>query len=358
MCSDNFVFLLPDFLGGGAEKNSVIFANKLSDLGYSVTICCVSQNGPNFININDGISVINFGLSSSKYKWLLLPIIFLYFLAKIPKNSIIFGSIFYTNIHLYFLSYWGHKIFPYETTIRSYADKNFFKIRRFFVKSYIFRSKSTVCVSRSVINDLVENYGIPPDKLSLLYNPSFIANKSFLYSSLPFSFSIVGRIIPSKMIEIAILSFSQVVSQASIPVILNIYGEGSPLYVNSLKLLVDKLSISENVLFHGYIDNLDFIYKNTSCLLVTSLYEGFGNIIIEANSFGIPCIVNKSSGGSAEITLDNLTGFLSDENNYSTDMLKIIDYKFNHSFIINYASNFSISNTAKNLIGIVSKYVK
>jgi N-acetylglucosaminyldiphosphoundecaprenol N-acetyl-beta-D-mannosaminyltransferase len=65
------------------------------------------------------------------------------------------------------------------------------------------------------------------------------------------------------------------------------------------------------MIMHGFKEKkeLNEIYKNNSIYVMTSYKESFGLVLIEAMSFGIPCIAFDSAKGPLEI-IDNKTGFI------------------------------------------------
>jgi glycosyltransferase involved in cell wall biosynthesis len=58
--------------------------------------------------------------------------------------------------------------------------------------------------------------------------------------------------------------------------------------------------------------DLDLIYSQFSVLLLPSKKESFGNVIVEANSYGTPVIAARYAPGPAELIVDGKTGFLLD----------------------------------------------
>lgn len=91
---------------------------------------------------------------------------------------------------------------------------------------------------------------------------------------------------------------------------LNIIGDG--MQKDYLLDLVKELKLSEKVVFHGY-QNKDYInnmLKESSIYVMTSHTESFGIVLIEAMSYGIPCLSYTSAQGANEIIKDGQTGFL------------------------------------------------
>ncbi len=66
-------------------------------------------------------------------------------------------------------------------------------------------------------------------------------------------------------------------------------------YSNSLKKLVMKLKIGENISFKGHLNTTELMayYKNCRVFVFPSLVETFGNPLLEAMSFGVPIVCSK-----------------------------------------------------------------
>jgi glycosyltransferase involved in cell wall biosynthesis len=70
-----------------------------------------------------------------------------------------------------------------------------------------------------------------------------------------------------------------------------------------------------NVHLHEPTNHIFEAYRNSSILVVTSLYEPFGLVIPEAMSCGLPVISYDSPFGPASIISDGIDGFLVQNNN-------------------------------------------
>lgn len=91
---------------------------------------------------------------------------------------------------------------------------------------------------------------------------------------------------------------------------LNIVGDG--MEKNNLLDLAKELKLGDKVVFHGY-QNKDYINNillESSIYVMTSLTESFGLVLIEAMSYGVPCISYTSAQGANEIISDGETGYL------------------------------------------------
>lgn len=142
------------------------------------------------------------------------------------------------------------------------------------------------------------NYYPSDECLSLLNSKNLIA---------------IGRLEKVKGFEDLIDVMSEVVKEDK-EIKLNIFGDGALREV--LQNKIDNLALSNNITLWGFKDQ-DFIkkYMTNSCLYVlTSLEESFGLVVLEAMSYGIPCIMFDSAKGTIElVNKDN--GFIIKERN-------------------------------------------
>lgn len=69
------------------------------------------------------------------------------------------------------------------------------------------------------------------------------------------------------------------------------------------------------VIDHGTIDNVDEIYGDAHALVIPSFEEGLPNVVVEALSYGVPCIGFSDCNGVKQIITHEETGLLVDRNN-------------------------------------------
>ncbi|BAX82636.1 glycosyltransferase family 4 protein [Labilibaculum antarcticum] len=77
-----------------------------------------------------------------------------------------------------------------------------------------------------------------------------------------------------------------------------------------LESKAEKLGLNSVVNFYPPVKNIQEKYKNSSIYLMTSRFEGFGMVLIEAMSYGVPCVSFDCPYGPADIVDDNINGFL------------------------------------------------
>ena len=82
---------------------------------------------------------------------------------------------------------------------------------------------------------------------------------------------------------------------------LNLIGDGNQ--KEELENKIKKLKLEKNIIMHGYLNHkqIEKIMLETSLYVMTSLTESFGLVLIEANSYGVPCIAFDSASGARQV---------------------------------------------------------
>ncbi len=90
-----------------------------------------------------------------------------------------------------------------------------------------------------------------------------------------------------------------------------IVGRGDSLYLNELKRLIDKLHLTDNVKFFGYVNEeiKKDLVSRAHLLVLPSIREGWGLVVTEANALGTP-VVAYNVAGLTDSVRDKETGLL------------------------------------------------
>lgn len=171
------------------------------------------------------------------------------------------------------------------------------------LKSRISIFDNIFAISAGIQNELKEIYHI--EKSTLIYNP---IKKSDIIPRRSNHFIYIGRIdAPEKRVK----SLLKILSQLHGEWKLDLYGPlGSQETEKEIKYYVQTLGITDNLHFHGWIDNPWDQIPQTSALLLNSSSEGLPLVLIEAMMRGIPCIASDCPTGPREIIQDNINGWL------------------------------------------------
>lgn len=173
-----------------------------------------------------------------------------------------------------------------------------------------------VAVSSGVYRDLIESARLNPQKVHLIPNPvplHTIAQKMteplehpWFEASAPPVILSVGRLEKVKDYPTLLRAFSRVVQ--SVEARLLILGEGS--MRPELEALTRSLGLCERVQMPGFDPN-PFRYMRRSRLFVlSSRYEGFPNVLVQALACGCPVVSTDCPSGPRDILNDGAYGVL------------------------------------------------
>lgn len=98
---------------------------------------------------------------------------------------------------------------------------------------------------------------------------------------------------------------------------------GSGELEDDIKALVEELDLSNSVKLVPPRKNIDTIYLDASIFVLTSSSEGFGMVVLEALSFGLPVVSFDCPSGPRDIIDDNLDGLLVDLNDFEDFKIKL-----------------------------------
>jgi len=110
--------------------------------------------------------------------------------------------------------------------------------------------------------------------------------------------------------------------------------------------LTASLGIADKVEFVGNVSNVWDYYNQAKIFAFTSNSEGFPNALLEAMSFGLPCISTDCDSGPAEIIINDESGYLIEINN-RMQLEDRLSQLINNQAICDKFSQNAISTTQK-----------
>lgn len=107
---------------------------------------------------------------------------------------------------------------------------------------------------------------------------------------------------------------------------LDILGEGDERPV--IESLIKRYSLQDNVFLHGAQTNVQDWMAESSILVLTSKYEGFAMVLVEAMTCGLPVVSYACPVGPKDIISDGVDGFLvppGDEEAFASRICELIE---------------------------------
>lgn len=166
------------------------------------------------------------------------------------------------------------------------------------------RAALVMPVSPGILDELVQ-LGLRRDRVVLLPNPVDVSRfpaRSQRPHNESYVVGVACRLSPQKRVDVALRAFA---AAARPPWSMRVFGEGD--LESALRQLADELRISHQVKFYGFVADLPTQLQHLDVLLLTSDYEGFGNVIVEALAAGLPVVSTDAPYGPRYIlTSDDL----------------------------------------------------
>jgi glycosyltransferase involved in cell wall biosynthesis len=170
-----------------------------------------------------------------------------------------------------------------------------------------------IVISNAVKEYMVIKEKYKPERITVIYNAVDLClfdsqDQSPIPKNSDFLIASVGRLHPSKGYDTLLKSMPLVISEFPSAKLVII---GNGIQKEYLQRLCSDLGISEHVIFLGRktpAEVIDFL-RNIDLFVLSSKWEGFGLVLIEAMALGKP-VVATNVGGISEIVENGTTGFL------------------------------------------------
>lgn len=182
-------------------------------------------------------------------------------------------------------------------------DSRFYWIKsRLLSFSYNNASKN-IAITEAMKEDMIKRFYANADSISVIYNgvefndQELKNNDHHKIKGKEYNIHLlnVGRLVKQKNQALLLEAFSKLSSNYT----LSIVGEGA--LQEDLIVLSKKLGIEDRVAFHGYQANVAGFYKSADAFVLSSDFEGFPNVLVEALYYGCQVISTDCPTGPAEI---------------------------------------------------------
>lgn len=354
------IFILPDLETGGAERIVTTIANHLSRDRFEPKILLLRKQGGYLDFLKKDVEIID--IDTERIRHSLKPI-----LKEIyrRKPDIVFSGFGEVNAYLSLFI----KLFPKvkfiarETNVVSqHVTKKEIKFFYNFYNNF----QQIIAQSDDMMNDLIGNFKINRSKIIKINNPvdfDFIDEK-LMISQKPESFKLnyknvvaIGNLSARKGFDNLLKVFSRLKNEK---IILHILGDGKDREI--LHQMKDFLGL-KNVVFHGRQENPYEFLKYADLFILSSRYEGFPNVLLEAGACGTYSLANNCPGGINEIIQHNINGEVSDIENYedfSQKIMKILRQSYDQDAIKNsiksrFSKEIILNNYEKVLLDLMKR---
>lgn len=298
----NVLFMIEHLRGGGAERVVAEISAELESL-HQVYLIIFEDKGTTYRHCKN-VTCINISGTRNVF---LKPINWVRRICAVKnfkkRNHIDITISFISNSNMINVLSGGKNNICSVRTVLSSVSKN--AIKKKIEELILKKADYVVSLSEYVKQDLVSNFSVPESKIRTIYNPIFRHQQSEISDQRPASireheglhFITAGRMVTAKGQWHIIKSFYSYRKHFGGK--LTLLGDG-PLK-NQLEELVCYLGLTDSVIFKGFVEEPNVEYDKADVFIMSSLWEGFGNVIIEAMDSSLPIICPECPGGPREI---------------------------------------------------------
>jgi glycosyltransferase involved in cell wall biosynthesis len=307
-------FLINSLNVGGAEKVCVTLCNGLVNKGVNVSLIVVHPSTPLESKLDERVNLIKLGYDKIyKASWGIVNVcrklktdslmVFdpeLYVLAHISK------TIFCKKFKLIFrcINTLSKSFQYYSTNRQKYLNKP-------LIKTVLRLSDNIIAQSTGMKADLVNNFKVEESKITVIPNPAIMLSKIDENEAIAKEKIVlfVGRIAPQKGLNYLFEAFEKVIRLYPSYKLL-IVGKGQEPYESEIKNLANEMNLTNNISFEGNQSNVSTFYKRAKLTVLTSLFEGFPNVLVESISLGTPVVSFDCKSGPRDIIENDINGIL------------------------------------------------
>lgn len=310
-------FFIGSLAGGGAEGVCVNVSNGLIKLGWQVDIVVLNLDKSVLVHqLDSRINIYSLNVFNARYA--LIPIIKYIFTQK-PVTIV---------------------AFTYELSVLLILIRRFFRLKF----KVVARNINTLSKERmqnigfwrhNIVNPLIDNFYLKSDHVInqcidmesdlLTIYPSLKGRTSVIYNAVNSKIEsylerndishlcrddyllCIGRLEEQKAFHFAIEAFSYI--HEDYPHLrLKLVGDGS--LKSMLINRANEFGVIDKVDFEGFQAETIHYYMHAKATLLTSLYEGFPNVLIESISLGTPVVSFNCKSGPSEIVKSGVNGFI------------------------------------------------
>lgn len=309
-------FILGGLKGGGAERVASILMNYWIEKDIDVTLISMRGEEKDAYRISENVGRVVLGgegESSNKLIALAKNLLYLTKLRKAIKQTdseIVISFITRANIYSIFACYGLNK--RVVISERNDISRQTLRWPWPWLREKLYRFADMVTANSKVAVESMKSF-VPESKLRFVPNPVELPEPNKLSSPDQSKKLLnVSRLAEHKRQVLIVQAFGKIKSSFS-DWNLQILGRGGER--DHLIEEAKKEKIESQVELPGFVDNPEDYYSSSAIFVLSSLYEGTPNALLEAMSFGLPSIVSDSLPGAMEWIEDGKTGFVFESEN-------------------------------------------
>jgi glycosyltransferase involved in cell wall biosynthesis len=315
-------FVLPSLAGGGSERAAVQILNGLDDVQWDRSMYLFRKEGPYLRDVSSSVCLHTAGDDSRTGRWRALR----RFVRETRPDIVVSFLSYFTVLTAVRAAKVGARVvFNLQTPMSAFlADGDYAWRRRWRRRAFAAVTRAgyasadlIVTTSQGVADDLVAAFGVPRTAVRVVHNPVDLDAISAAAQE-PIDpvhaaewqrpvIVAAGRLAEAKNYPLLIEALGML--RQRVPARLFILGQG-----DEARAILDRaagLGLRDAVVLCGFQQNPWKYIARADVFALTSRYEGFGNVLVEAMACGVPVVATRSAGTS-DIVRDGVDGVLVD----------------------------------------------
>lgn len=317
------LIVIDSLRSGGAEKNSVLLSKYLVECGFEITIATFRSSSLDFYTIPDGVERVSLDLVYDHSNLLqkistnIKKIQFLrglirnhnvdVLISMMPVTSILcaFANIFFNRKHIIAeRNYPGLQKLPYGWNLLRkvlYSRANVVAAQTEEIKKWLLRNTYS-----KQIHVIPNSISYPLKSTKPIVDPTqYITDEYHCLLA-------VGSKIHQKGFDLLIDAYSNAKKNHHKwkLIILGLERKSDPEAFDELIRSIERHEISIHVEIVGKVGNLHDWYQRCDLFVLSSRYEGFPNVLLEAMAYGCPTVSLNCKSGPADLIENGFNGIL------------------------------------------------
>jgi glycosyltransferase involved in cell wall biosynthesis len=340
-----------DLTVGGVQHMTTKMANELTQRGHDVTLAVAFRApGEEPYPVDPAVRIVDFGTKRVRH--------FFTSLWKFMRGNrfdVMFSATTVPNMAAVLARLASVTRTPLVISERDNPEEGFKAVKStperltWRLKPLLYRAASAiVCVSTPLADALSRFTGIARDDIRVIHNPAepggdFLdapAPHSWLGADVPVIIA-AGRMHPQKDFPMLVRAFARLREERNVRLIILGDGVERP----KVEATIAECDVGDDVLLPGMQKDIMPWLVHADLFVMSSLFEGFGNVLVQALAAGLPIVSTDCPDGPAEILADGLYGGLTpvgDVPALAAAMAKALDAPRDRQRQIARAKDFSV----------------
>ncbi len=355
---------LPSLAGGGAERVMLNLAGGFLERGHGVDLVLARREGPLLRQVPEGAGLVDL---RARKPLGAVPRLAAYLRRERPDA--LFSTMTHANIAARMACLLSRTGVPCLLREASALSRELAAARRLdrwlvprLVRLLYPGAAAVVALSRGVADDLCRVTGLRRERVQVIYNP--VVSPALLRSSrepvdhpwlrqpVPVILA-VGRLTRQKDFPTLLQAFALLRARREARLLILGEGEERP----ALEALCRELEIAEAVDLPGFVDNPRPFMAAASLMVLSSRWEGLGNVLIEALACGTPVVATDCPEGPREVLGDGAYGQLvpvGDAEALARAMERVLDGSFRPADVGSWLERFGLDANVERFLALAA----